>query len=165
VIVSTVTCLAPGCTPAQRSPDEPGATVEFVYVRSGGLCASPEGGGAPCRLTVVVRDDGTWSVDGSAGTAPGGGLVPPGSASELTAILDEGWQALTAVPFRGLCPTAYDGSEVSYTVRHVPSGPSASLADAEVREVRSCTYDLGHPEARAVLDRLSEAWSALDLPG
>ena len=139
--------------------------VEFVLERRGGLCPGPDGDGAPCWLTVVVRDDGTWSAVGTPPPEPPGGAVPTGSASELAAIFDVGWEVLTARAFIGICPTAYDGSEVAYAVRRIPKGATAVLADADVREVRSCSHDLSRPAAQAVLHRLDDLWRALDLPG
>lgn len=157
--------LVVGCAPNEEVRSGVDAAVEFVFDRRGGLCPSPDGGGALCRLTVVVRDDGTWSAGGSPPATPPSGSVPRGAASELAAVVDEGWEALTARAFTGDCPTAYDGSEVSYAVRRLPQGASASFADADVREVRSCTYDLSHPAAREVLGRLEELWRELALPG
>jgi hypothetical protein len=147
------------------SPAPPDGGVEFVIERSGGLCPSPDGGGAVCRLTVVVTDDGSWDAGGSPPPNTAGGALPTGSASRLAAIFDGGWEALTAQQFTGTCPTAYDGQEVSYTVRRLPRGEAASLADADVREIRSCTYDLDHPAAQAVISRLNELWRSLELPG
>jgi len=138
--------------------------IEFVFDRHGGLCASPDGGGDLCRLRVVVHDDGTWAAEGAPLPEPIGGMVRPGAASELATIVDGGWEALTARPFTGTCPVAYDGSEVAYTVRRIPQGASAPFADADIREVRSCTHDFGHAEAVAVIRRLEALWRELDLP-
>ena len=142
-----------------------GTTVEFVLAREGGLCATADGGAALCQLRIVVRDDGTWRATGTEPPAPAEGTVASGAASRLAAVVEGGWEALTARPFTGTCPSAYDGQEVWYAVRRLPSGPGAELADAVVREVRSCTYDLEHIEARRVLQRLEEVWRELGLPG
>lgn len=142
---------------------ETGTTVEFVLARAGGLCLADSGEAALCQLTIIVRDDGTWQATGTERPAPAEGTVALGAASRLAAVLDDGWPALTARPFTGECPTAYDGQEVSYTVRRLPSDPNAA-ADAEVREVRSCAYDLEHPGARRVLQRFEEVWRELGLP-
>ena len=163
---AAATCLTLGmrCAPEGEAPARADVAVEFELDRRGGLCPGPDGGGALCRLTVVVRDDGTWSAVGTPPPTRPGGAVRSGSASELAAIVDEGWEALTARAFTGTCPTAYDGSELTYTVRRIPRGPSAALADADIREVRSCTHDLTHPAAQAVLLRLGDLWRALALP-
>lgn len=141
-----------------------GATVEFVLAREGGLCVSAEGDAALCRLTIVVGDAGTWQATGTEQPAPAEGRVATGAASRLAAVVEGGWEALTARPFTGTCPSAYDGQEVRYTVRRLPTGPGAELADAVVREVRSCTYDLEHTEARRVLQRLETLWGEFGLP-
>lgn len=138
-------------------------TVEFVRAREGGLCFTPEGG-ALCQLRIVVADDGRWRATGTEPPAPAVGTVVEGAASRLAAVLDAGWEALTARPFTGTCPSAYDGQETWYAVRRLPTGPGAELADARVRELRSCTYDLEHAEARRVLQRLEDLWRELGLP-
>lgn len=163
--ILTATCLAlgAGCAPDGEAAPTVGIAVEFVFERFGGLCPGPDGGGAMCRFRVVVRDDGTWSGE-EVQSGPTGGSLPAGSASRLASVFDDGWEALTSRAFTGTCPTAYDGSEVMYAVRRLPQGASAELADAAVREVRSCTYDLSHPAARAVLDRLADVWRELGLP-
>ncbi len=143
----------------------PDTSVEFVLGRQGGLCLDAEGEAALCQLSVVVRDDGTWEATGTERPAPAEGTVAAGAASRLAAVIDQGWDVLTARPFTGTCPSAYDGQEVWYAVRRLPTGPGAEPADADIREVRSCTYDLEHPEARHVVERLEELWRELGLPG
>jgi hypothetical protein len=140
-------------------------TVEFVLARAGGLCVPADGDAALCELMLVVRDDGTWEATGNQPPAPAEGAVAAGAASRLAAVVESGWEALTARPFTGTCPSAYDGQEVWYAVRRLPTGPGAELADAVVREVRSCTYDLEHTEARRVLQQLEELWREFGLPG
>jgi len=162
--IIAATCLLLGCGGSGGAGSNADMAVEFVFERHGGLCPSPDGGGELCRLSVVVHDDGTWVADGAPPPEPTGGLVREGSASELAAIFDGGWEALTARPFTGTCPVAYDGSEVSYTVRRIPQGASAAFADADIREVRSCTHDLGHTEAEAVIQALESLWRELALP-
>jgi hypothetical protein len=153
-----------GCAPAGGGKRGVDHVVEFVYERQGGLCPTPDGGGELCRLRVEVLDDGTWTAVGAPAPAGSGLAVRPGAASELAVIFDEGWEALTAGPFIGICPAAYDGSEVAYSVRRIPAGPDAALADADVREARSCTHDFTHPRAKAVLDQLQVLWRELGLP-
>lgn len=139
-------------------------SVEVEVTREGGFCAVPEGGGAVCSTTVVVADDGTWRASGVPEPEEAEGTAPVGAASELAAILERGWEDLTARPFEGTCPLAYDGQEVVYTVRRIPRGPGAERADASVREIRSCTYDLEHAEARRWVWGFLERWDALGLP-
>ncbi len=153
-------CAAAG----DRGAAAEATTVEFVRGRLGGLCPTADGGAALCQLRIVVRDDGTWQAMGTEPPAPAEGAVAGGSASRLASVVEAGWDALTARPFTGICPSAYDMQEVWYRVRRLPSGPGAELADAVVREVRSCTYDLEHADARRVLQQLEELWRELGLP-
>lgn len=136
-------------------------TVEFVLARAGGLCLDGREGAALCERAITVRDDGTWQATGTERPGPAEGTVAVGAASRLAAVVHEGWEELTARPFTGTCPTAYDGQEVSYTVRRLPTDPNEV---PEIREVRSCTYDLEHAGARRVLQRLEAVWRELGLP-
>ena len=153
-------CAAAG----DRGAASMATTVEFVWGREGGLCLTDDGGGALCQLMIVVRDDGTWQATGTEPPTSAEGTVASGAATRLAAVLKTGWEAVTARPFTGTCPSAHDMQEVWYRVRRLPSGPGAELADAVVREVRSCTYDLEHPDARRVLQQLEELWRELGLP-
>lgn len=164
MLTATWLLLAACTNAAGGRAAETGMTVEFVLARSGGLCLADSGEAALCQLSIIVRDDGTWQATGTERPAPAEGTVALGAASRLAAVVDDGWEVLTARPFTGTCPTAYDGQEVSYVVRRLPSDPNAAPGDAEVREVRSCTYDLEHPGARSVLQRFEEAWRELGLP-
>ncbi len=137
--------------------------VELEVERSGGLCPTADGSAERCSSVVTVRDDGTWSAM-TMGALDDEGVVPPNAASGLAAILEQGWRQLTLQTFTDTCPTAFDGQEVTYRIRRFAVGPGPEQADTEIREVRSCTYDLGHVGAREVLDRLEEAWSTLGLP-
>ena len=157
--------LATGCSeePAPVATPAEHAMVEFVVGREGGLCVTKEGG-TLCRVVLTVRDDGTWEATGVPPPAPAQGNVEAGAGSRLAAVLENGWAALTTQPFTGTCPSAYDGQELWYAVRRFPVGENAELADAEVRELRACVYDLENPGARAVLDRLETVWRELGLP-
>jgi hypothetical protein len=147
----------------QRAANELTWTVEFVKGRHGGLCVN-HGGGALCRVEITVRDDGTWSAVGTQPPAPAEGTTEEGAATRLAAIVESEWDALTARPFTGTCPMAYDGQEMFYIVRRLPTGEGAELADADVRQLRSCTHDFEYPSARRALDRLEAEWTVLDLP-
>src|SRR5215475_9393327 len=103
------------------------APVPIVtVVQHGGLCY--QGAGRPateCRRTVTITDH--WI------SAPGArrhALGKTERAALITAIgeIDPGY--IRTHPFRGMCPTAYDGQESIYRFR----GFDTRLA--------SCTYDL-----------------------
>ncbi len=74
LVAATCVMLGVRCAPAGEAGSSADLAVEFVLDRHGGLCPTPDGGGALCGLTVVVRDDGTWSA---AGTPP---PTPPSAA-------------------------------------------------------------------------------------
>ena len=168
-VVAVAVLLLASCTteggvePAPVAAPATDAIVEFVIGREGGLCVTKKGG-TLCRVVLTVRDDGTWEATGVLPPAPAKGDVEAGAASRLSAILESGWEALTAQPFTGTCPSAYDGQELWYAVRRLPTGENAELADADVRELRACIYDLENPGARAVLERLEALWRELELP-
>ena len=139
-----------------------GWVAEFEYLRWGGLCTTADGA-AMCELRVVVRDDGTWSATGVP-EPPSGGTLPLGAASELASIFGQSWRDFTEVPFTGVCPTAHDGEEYGYVVRHIPIGSGAEQADARVREVRSCTYDLERYPSLVKRNMIEMAWLAIKPP-
>jgi hypothetical protein len=112
---------------------EAGAQPIVAVVRHGGLCVT----GSECRTTLRIGDR----------TISGRGYVPrPLSAADRVALL----RAIGALdlaylrthPFRGTCPTAYDGSETIYRFR----GFSTTI--------RSCTYDVRGIRAVQLADRL-----------
>ncbi len=144
------------------TPAGPDWIVEVQRGRHGGFCMGPEGGGG-CEATVTVHDDGRWTAAGYP-EAASTGAVEAGAATELAAILEEGWEDLTARPFTGTCPVAYDGQEMIYTIRRLPQGPGAERADAAVQELRSCTFDLESPPASRWIDDFERRWSELGLP-
>lgn len=115
-------------------------------------------------MTITVYDDGRWSGEGVPQPEPSSGSVAGGAASGLAAILEEGWADLTASPFTGTCPVAYDGQESFYVIRRLPQGPGAERADAAVQEIRSCTYDLARPEANRWIAAFERRWQELGLP-
>ena len=118
-------------------------------------------------LPVEERCPRRWQLAGDRDgepPAPAEGTGASGAASSLAAVVEAGWEALTARPFDGICPSAYDMQEVWYKVRRLPTGLGAERADAIVRAVRSCTYDLEPADAQRVLQQLEEHWRELGLP-
>lgn len=154
---------AAACGGEPASQSSPEWRIEVQKGRYGGLCLGPEGGGG-CQSVVTVTDDGTWTATAYPAPERPTGSLPGGAASELAAILEDGWTDLTGAPFTDTCPVAYDGQEQFYVIRRLPTGPSAERADADVRELRSCTYDLDRPEARRWIDAFEERWRELGLP-
>lgn len=136
-------------------------TVEVQRGTTGGFCAGPDG---PCGVTVTVHDDDRWTASGFPEPDPSAGMVAEGAATELASILTEGWEDLTAEPFTGTCPLAYDGPELFWVIRRLPQGPGAERADADIRELRSCTFDLERPEARRWMEAFEARWRELGLP-
>jgi len=104
-----------------------------VVVRSGGLCPS----GRQCRSVARITD--------TAITADG--YVPRplrrATRAELLDAIDRLDVAeLRAHPFKGTCPTAYDGVESVYSFRGFH------------HRIASCTYDLRRVRAVRIAERL-----------
>jgi hypothetical protein len=121
--------LAAGAATAGAAPSKPIVTV----TRHGGLCVT----GSECRSTFRIDDAG---ISG-AGFRPR--RLAPGERTALLAAIDKldlGY--LKAHPFRGTCPTAYDGSEAIYRFRSFP------------RAVPSCTYDVRRVQAVSLVEQL-----------
>jgi hypothetical protein len=126
--------LAVGAASASASGKAVRSTEPIVSViRHGGLCAS----GMECRSTFRI-DDAAISGDGYRPRL----LKWSERLALLRAIGRLDLSYLRAHPFKGTCPTAYDGSESIYRLRGFP------------RSVASCTYDLRGVEAVQIADRL-----------
>lgn len=161
-LVAAVTACGSGLTgpPGPTSPaasSTPGATGTHdrwrtTVVRSarGGLCPD----GEVCHTEVVVHEDGRWERAADGG---GAGTVDPAAVDALAGELLERWEALTAEPFTGTCPTAYDGAEMGWRLRRIPTGPGAHLRDADVRETSSCRHAWPERAARSLGRRWREA--------
>lgn len=110
---------APSAAPS--APTSP-ALVEIV--QRGGLCSY---GG--CKSVTVVRSDGSVTS-----TTNGESTRKQLTAAQLgglqSAIHGASFAAIKARPFKGTCPTAYDGMETIYTF-HLPSGDQV---------LASCTF-------------------------
>ncbi len=159
-----VLVLAPAATACSQGPTTKLEwIVEVQRGRYGGLCAGPDGGGG-CEVTITVHDDGRWSSTAFPEPDSPTGSVPEGAATELASILERGWEDLTAQPFTGTCPVAYDGQEAFYVIRRLPRGPGAERADAAVQEIRACTFDLSTPIASRWIAMFQDRWQELGLP-
>ena len=171
VLVALTACGA-GTTPsasgmvtASEVPRSQQGVVDVTVEERGGMCAAPDGTGTVCARTVTVTSDGTVTVADVTTTSPEPvEQVEPGVALALAEIIEKGFDDLAAVKFEGTCPTAVDGVERTITVRRLPGGPQAAMADAAVIAIGSCQHDLTTPKARAVLDRFDDVWDGADLP-
>jgi hypothetical protein len=108
-------------------------TPIVTVVRHGGLCAT----GSECRWVLRITDT-TISGDGYVSRR----LPPTSRLALLRAIKKLSLAYLRAHPFKGTCPTAYDGAESTYRFR----GFKTALP--------SCTYDLRAVEAVRLTNRL-----------
>ena len=159
-----VLVLTPAFTACLQGPTaSPDWIVEVQRGRYGGLCAGPDGGGG-CKVDTTVHDDGRWSSTAFPEPETPTGSVPEGAATELASVLERGWEDLTAQPFTGTCPVAYDGQELIYVIRRRPRGPGAERADAAVQELRSCTFDLDTALARPWIETFEQRWRSSDCP-
>jgi hypothetical protein len=129
--ISGVAVLA-GVVAVASGPAAAPAPIVTV-VRHGGLCAS----GSECRWVLRITDT-TISGDGYVSRP----LPSAARLALLRAIKKLSLAYLRANPFKGTCPTAYDGAESTYRFR----GFRTALP--------SCTYDLRGVEAVRLTNRL-----------
>lgn len=150
---------------SSEGPSASQGVVDVTVEESGGMCAAPDGTGTACRRAVTVTSDGLVTItDATAASPEPAGEVDGEVARALATIIENGFDALTATKFPGTCPTAMDGVERTITVRRLPGGEDAAMADAAVITVASCQHDLTTAEAREVLDRFDEVWEGARLP-
>jgi hypothetical protein len=129
IVAAAAAAVLSGAATATPKP----ALLATVELR-GGLCAT----GSECRFvyriteTAVIRQDGRRLR-----------TVAPAEARRLRAAIAKMSPAeVRRHPFRGVCPTAYDGSEAVYSFRGVPG------------KLPSCRYDLSHVTAVELAARL-----------
>lgn len=141
----TPTPRSEASTVAAPTPASPDATVLRIRA-SGGMC--PDG---VCGTETVLRLDGRFTrTIGKA--APTEGRIDAALAAAVAKeTTSANFTQLKAKPFTGLCPTAYDGSEFSYTF-------STHRGD---EEIGSCKVDIDwkHPLFAAV-KRVEDALNA-----
>jgi hypothetical protein len=119
VAVAVAVAGAVGCSPGGARGDPPptsGPAVLAVMTSVGGRCTY-----GPCLDSFSVADDGAWrhaenGVVVAEGRLPADDVVLLARAVERSAVVSGALPAFT-----GTCPTAVDGSEVTYefTVRNV----------------------------------------------
>lgn len=98
--------LIPGCS--LLAPVASGRLVDIDA--HGGLCVQ-----GACRTVTTIERSGRVTVT-SGGAAPVSQAIDPGAIAALAAAVDAAdYARITAVPFDDLCPTAYDGQELTYT--------------------------------------------------
>lgn len=133
--------LAVACAPTPSTPaSTPGAATAPPSVAGGPLVTiEVRGGECPegaCGRTTVIERDGRVHV-----VAPEASEVSTMPGPILEALIAEiettDFDAMAARPFRGECPTAFDGQEVVFTFV-APSG-THRLASCEVE------IDFGRP--------------------
>ena len=138
LIVTAASLAGTGSASLQRSPSSAARAPIATVVQHGGLCFQGRGHpGVECRSTATVTD--RWI------SAPGfrrRALKETERADLLSAIGQIKAEYLRRHPFRGVCPTAYDGQESIYRFRGFG------------RELASCTYGLSGVRAVTLANRL-----------
>ncbi len=138
LIVTAASLAGTGSASLQRSPSSAARAPIATVVQHGGLCFQGRGHpGVECRSTATVTD--RWI------SAPGfrrRALRETERADLLSAIGQIKAEYLRRHPFRGVCPTAYDGQESIYRFRGFG------------RELASCTYGLSGVRAVTLVNRL-----------
>lgn len=121
----------------------------------GGLC--PEG---VCSRHVIADEaDQSWSASTSAGESSAG-EVDAATIDALARLIESHWEALTATPFEGDCPTAHDGQERIIDVTFAPVDGSGDPGERISRTTSSCT----HAWPRDVVAEIDTAWDDAGLP-
>jgi len=99
----------------------------------GGHCVDGE-----CRVVTTIRRDARLFVDAAEH------VIDPSRFATLAAAVDAAdYAAITAAPFTGECPTAFDGQELTYTFNPV-GRPAVTFSSCEV------AIPLDHPLFRAL---------------
>jgi hypothetical protein len=107
----------------------------------GGHCLE----GACGAVTTILRN-GRLTIEGSGD--PVTDAVDPSRLATLAAAVDSAdYARITAVPFEGLCPTAVDGMELTYTFHPAGRAP-VTFSSCEV------AIDPAHPLFRALFVNL-----------
>ncbi len=124
-----------GCSGAASAPAAAPKPIVTV-TRHGGLCVT----GTECKSTLRITDT-TISGDGYVSRR----LKPAERLALLRAIRLLAPAYLRSHPFKGTCPTAYDGSESIYRFRGF------------AQTLRGCKYDLRGIKAVQLAARLVES--------
>jgi hypothetical protein len=132
LVFISVSAMVVGLAAIERGSAAAPAPIVTV-VRHGGLCPT----GSECRSVLRITDT-KISGDGYVSRR----LTPTSRTALLRAIRKLSLAYLRAHPFKGTCPTAYDGAESTYRFR----GFKTALP--------SCTYDLRGVEAVRLTNRL-----------
>ena len=134
----TVLFLVAACSVARSLVGGPLVTVEA----HGGHCI-----GGECRSTITIGRDGR--VTGERGGKTLDGRLTDALLQPLAGAVDAtDFVAITAVPFDGVCPIAFDGQELTYTF-HPVGRAAVTFSNCEV------SVDSMHPLFRALEAALS----------
>ncbi|MFN3429578.1 MAG: hypothetical protein ACK46X_06465 [Candidatus Sericytochromatia bacterium] len=138
-----VTLSNAGASPAALVTPAPAESTVLRIRASGGMC--PDG---VCGTETVLRLDGRFTRTVGKNPPTQGRIDAALAAAVAKETAQANFTQLTARPFTGLCPTAYDGSEFFYTF------PTAQGDQA----IGSCKVDIDwqHPLFAAV-KRVEEA--------
>ncbi|MDB5096371.1 MAG: hypothetical protein JWM80_792 [Cyanobacteria bacterium RYN_339] len=133
--VDTSVAAVPAPTPSPRpsvtplpttATDLPAGQPVLRVSTSGGMC--PTG---VCGSETVINRDGSYSAAAGGKLAPN--KVPKADMDAMVReILAADFAKIASVKFTGTCPTAYDGSEVTYTFNAPPG----------LQTIASCTVEI-----------------------
>lgn len=113
--ILALACSLAGCSASNDANSDQPSPVKLTATYTGGVC---DYGG--CFSTVTVTDDGEWTSKSGRGKHSGR-LNDQQTKKLMEAVRDAKRSDLVSGPFKGTCPTAYDGGQVEYTL-HRPAG-------------------------------------------
>lgn len=95
--------------PLQYEPSVNVTSTLLIIQATGGLC--PHGG---CSSKITIKKDGTFTQEEGDGKIKSGNLGVNAVKNLQTLIESSNYSSLRSTPFTEMCPTAYDGSELTY---------------------------------------------------
>ena len=126
------TSVKPKPSPTKTENIPAGDTL-LKIILEGGLCPNPDGeGGALCHQEVMIFSEGEYTYQRQDGLTKNGNFSTKDVAELKKLIAEADFPAIMSKEFKGLCPTAYDGAEATYTFYSRGSFV-----------IPSCTYEIG----------------------
>lgn len=118
--------VAPLVTPSPTPTPEATSELMLKINASGGLCQY-----GTCNSEIIIKENGSYSyiLDNSKKN----GVIPQSDASALRKLIQEAdFVAIKSKKYNAVCPSAYDGQELTYTF--YPSGEKIASCSVAIDE-------------------------------